>query len=84
MIPCEHAEERLDEKGLDILDVRHVLFHGRIVERQEEEQCVRFVYRGTSLDGDGMKCVVEIDESDVVTIVTSFRIGAQVSRRKKK
>jgi hypothetical protein len=81
VVPCEHAEEMLDGRDIDISDVRNVLFNGRIVERRQEGECTRYVYRSKSIDGDALRCVIEIDEHDVIIIVTVFRPGTQGKKK---
>ncbi len=39
-----HAEEEMEDDGLTILDVEHVVLTGRIVERQRDRRTAQFKY----------------------------------------
>ena len=72
IIPDE-IEAKLDEKGISIADVRHVVFYGRITHDEPRETKWRYTLKGKSIDGDRMKCIVDINGS--LVIVTAFLVG---------
>ncbi len=67
-----HAGQRMDERDVDILDIRHVLLYGRIVGHRPEGDAVRYTFHGKTLDGGRLRCVVDLGER--VVIVTVVRL----------
>ena len=69
----DHAQDRMEEHSLDIFDVRHVLFSGRVTRHtQEIPGCWRYIFTGKTIDGDRARCVVEVDSE--AKLITVFRL----------
>ena len=72
------AQDRMKESGLDMQDVTHVLRYGTVVEHSHPHENWRYAVDGRAVDGDRVRCVVEIDGE--LILVTAFN---PLRRRKK-
>jgi hypothetical protein len=61
-----HAEARLAQRGLDVLDVAHCLRYGRVTETSHPGRRWRYSVEGTTVERRRMRCVVEIVGSLVI------------------
>src|SRR5262245_60869090 len=64
-----HAQKRMKERNIDITDVQYVIRYGRITEHSKPMTFWRYTIVGKAVDGDGVKCVVEIDGSLIIVTV---------------
>ena len=68
-----HAQQHMQDEGIDDMDVHHVIKFGKIANHETSEyegHRYRYVLRGRSIDGFGMRVVVDLDGQ--MTIVTCF------------
>lgn len=66
-----HARLRMQERGIDELDLQHIIQTGRVVEEQLVRGNSRFKVAGRVVEGNAGACVVEIEGSLlVVTVMT--------------
>jgi hypothetical protein len=64
-----HAVSEMDADHLDLADVRHVLWYGRIVDEQVGEEGPRYRYHGEAVSGMPTGVVVELcGELVIVTV----------------
>ena len=52
-----------------MLDMQHVIRYGYVVEHSKPGQLWRYTVEGTSVDGEQVACVVEIN-GNLISIVT--------------
>lgn len=64
-----HAQERLLERGLDVLDIQHCIRFGKIKEHNKPIELWRYKIKGKAVDGEPMACIVEINGSLIVVTV---------------
>jgi hypothetical protein len=64
-----HAEERLFERGLNILDVEHLVRYGRVVENSRPGGVWRYKIKGRTVEGKTASAVFE-PNGDLLTVVT--------------
>jgi len=71
-----HADEEMNEDGLTIFDVESVIFSGKIVERQRDQNSGEFKYlvKGKSLTDEPVITVVKTGPTGKLVIVTVFCI----------
>lgn len=70
LILPEYCQVRQDQRGIEIQDIKHTIFHGRIVGHHAEGKRWRFEIKGKSVDGERMMVVVETNGA--LRIVTPF------------
>lgn len=63
-----HAQMRMAQRHKDMNDVAQVFRYGRVTEHSKPMDYWRYTILGKAVDGDPMKCVVEIN--DILKIVT--------------
>ena len=56
-----HARQRLAQRKLSLRDIRHCLKYGRVIEHSKPSRLWRYKVQGSTIDGDPMSCVVEIN-----------------------
>lgn len=66
--PGYHAQMRMTQREIDMNDVAHVIRYGRIIEHSKPMDHWRYTILGKAVDGDSMKCVLELN--DILKIVT--------------
>ena len=71
----DHAEERMEERGIDVLDVQQVILHGRISEHRKTRHASRWKLTGKAVDGKLLAVVVEIQGDLLVIAVMRTRRG---------
>lgn len=54
----DHVRERMEQRRLDMLDIQHTIRYGFIEENHVERNTVRYVVKGTAVDGRSLRCVV--------------------------
>jgi len=64
-----HAQRRMLERKIDMLDIEHMIQNGSVVEHSKPGQYWRYVVKGRSVDGDQMQCVTEINGQLIVVTV---------------
>jgi len=64
-----HAQLRMSQREIDILDIQNVIRYGRIVEHSKPLHLWRYAILGKAVDGAGMKVVVEINGSLIIVTV---------------
>lgn len=71
-----HADEEMDDDGLSILDVEHVILSGDIVERQRDRHTNEWKYLIQGLTDDGLTVVVvtKLSPTNMVVIITVYVI----------
>jgi len=69
-----HAQERMEEWAIDVLDIRHVIKYGRLVEHSRPGALWRYRIEGRTVDGDRLAVVVEIDGHLIVVTVLVLRV----------
>ena len=74
--PLPHAQERMQQRSIDILDIQNVLLYGRVTEHSLPGEQWRYTVQGLSVEGIRLACVVEINGS--LTLVSVV----DVSRRR--
>ena len=70
-----HAEEEMEDDGLTILDVEHVILTGSIVERQRDRPSAQFKYvvSGQTEAGDDVEVVGRLSLLGKLIILTVYR-----------
>ncbi len=70
-----HAEERLLGRGLNMLDVEHIVRYGRVIENSRPGNRWRYKMQGRTVEGKGASAVFELagDLLAVVTVMLSRR-----------
>ena len=58
------------ERGLDVLDIQHVIRFGRITDHEQERDLWRFEMEGKSVDGNRMRVVIDLNGRTI--LVTAF------------
>ena len=71
-----HAEEEMDEEGLQIYDIERGLLTGEILERQKEEDTGEWKYlvQGQTLVGDEVVLVAKLGPTGKLIIITAYRV----------
>jgi hypothetical protein len=64
-----HAQTRMRERKIDMLDIQYVVRYGRVIEYSKPGQLWRYTVEGTSVDGEHVACVVEINGNLIVVTV---------------
>jgi hypothetical protein len=64
-----HAQSRMRERAIDVNDIQYVIRYGRIIEHSKPMTHWRYTILGKAVDGDAMKCVVEINGNLIVVTV---------------
>ena len=64
-----HAQQRMKERDIDINDVANVIHYGRIMEHSKPIQHWRYTILGKAVDGERVKCVVEINGKLIIVTV---------------
>jgi len=64
-----HAAYEMEAECLDVADVRHVLWYGRIVEDQVGDDGPRYRYHGEAVSGMSTGVVVELSKELVIVTV---------------
>ena len=64
-----HAGRRLKERGLDVLDLEHIIRFGRVTEHSRPATRWRYRVDGRAVDGTPGTCVVEVDGTLIVVTV---------------
>jgi hypothetical protein len=74
-IMSTHADEEMDEDGLAIFDVEHVILTGEILERQKDNDTNEWKYRigGQSVAGEPAEVIAKISPSGKLVIITVYR-----------
>ena len=64
-----HAQQRMKQREIDMLDIANVIRYGRITEHTRPKTCWRYSILGKAVDGERMRCVVEIDGNLIIVTV---------------
>jgi Domain of unknown function (DUF4258) len=64
-----HAQLRMKQRKLDVNDAANCLRYGRIIEHSRPINYWRYTILGKAVDGERMKCVVEIDGNLIIITV---------------
>ena len=69
-----HAEEEMDDDGLTIFDIEHVLLNGEIVERQRGHQTGEWKYliEGRTLGSEVAIVVTKLNLTGKLIIITIY------------
>ncbi|MFQ6094177.1 MAG: DUF4258 domain-containing protein [bacterium] len=69
-----HAEEEMDDDGLTIFDIEHVLLNGKIVERQKDHQTGEWKYliEGRTLGSEIAIVVTKLTLTGKLVIITVY------------
>ena len=69
-----HADEEMDDDGLSIIDVEHVMMTGQIVERQRDRHTGewKYVLNGQTDDELNIMVVAKMSPTDTVVIITLY------------
>ena len=69
-----HAEEEMDNDGLTIFDIEHVLLGSKIVERQRDSQTGEWKYlvEGQTLGSEVAIAVTKLSLTGKVVIITVY------------
>jgi uncharacterized DUF497 family protein len=73
-VMSDHAEEQMDEDGLEIFDVEQVVLTGKIIERQRDHQTSEWKYlvRGATLVGREAVVVTKLSFTGKLVIITLY------------
>ena len=73
----EHAQDQMDARHVDALDVQQVIRFGKIMSHVPPEEnpsgLWRYTLRGKAVDGDKLDCVLDFDVNLVVVTVITKR-----------
>lgn len=69
VIWTHHAEERMDERDCNMLDVQHIIRYGQIIEHSLPKGYWRYTIKGETLSGRTASCVVEVKGSLIIVTV---------------
>lgn len=69
VIWTRHAEYRLFQRGLDMLDVEHVIKYGKVIEHSRPAELWRYKVVGTCVDKSSAACLVEIEAALIIVTV---------------
>jgi Domain of unknown function (DUF4258) len=74
-IMTTHAEEEMEDDGLTILDVEHVVLTGSIVERQRDRRTaqLKYVVAGQTEAGENAEVVGRLSLLGKLIILTVYR-----------
>lgn len=61
IVLTRHARQRMAQRQLSRRDIRHCLKYGRMVEHSKPFRLWRYKVDGSTIDGEPMSCVVEIN-----------------------
>ncbi len=61
IVLTRHARLRMAQRKLSRRDIRQCLKYGRVVEHSKPFRWWRYKVQGSTIDGDPMSCVVEIN-----------------------
>lgn len=66
-----HAERRLQERNLDLLDVENTILRGYITETSKPgpDGCWRYKVVGTTVNKEPMSCIVEMEGKLIIITV---------------
>ena len=73
-VMSDHAEEQMDEDGLEIFDVKQVILTGKIIERQRDHQTNEWKYlvQGATLVGREAVLVTKLSFTGKLVIITVY------------
>ena len=76
-----HARREMNEDGLTIYDVEHVILSGKILERQRDLDTLEPKYRiqGLSVAGRNAEVVVKISPTGSLVVITVY-LGGESER----
>lgn len=70
-----HAQNEMEEDGIDFADAVYVLTHCKITKGESEGADRRYRAEGTTIDGVAVAFIVSFDtEEKWIEIVTAFRV----------
>ena len=69
-----HAEEELENDGLNIFDIENAILSGEIVERQRDTDTkeLKYLFKGKSLDDNEIIVVGKISLTSKLVIITVY------------
>jgi len=69
-----HAVEELEDEGLSVLDVEHLVLTGRITQRQKDADTGEWKYlvTGYTLSHDEVVVVAKLSPTDKLVIITIY------------
>ncbi len=69
-----HAVEEMDDDGLSVFDVEHIVLTGEIVERQNDDKTYddKYLVAGYTLSGERAFVVSKISPTGKLVIITVF------------
>jgi hypothetical protein len=70
-----HAEEEMDDDGLDVFDVENAVWTGRIIQRQRDLETAewKYVLTGVALNKAKVTIVMKLSPTGKCVIVTVYR-----------
>ena len=71
-----HSDEEMEDDGLTIFDIEHVILTGEIVQRQFDVNSgeAKYLIEGRIESGDPVIVVVKLGATDTVVIITVYRV----------
>ena len=77
-----HAEEEMDEDGLNVIDVEECILTGRIVERQKDRAAGewKYVIVGRTTGASRASVVARIGPTDTVIVLTVFATQNRIDK----
>lgn len=69
-----HADEEMDDDGLNVFDVEQAILNGRIVERQRDRHTREWKYliEGQAQDSSTIIVVTKLSPTDKLVIITVY------------
>jgi hypothetical protein len=64
-----HAEARMKTRKIEMTDIQHLVRYGRVTEHSRPRFKWRYKIEGTSVDGESLRCLVEINGHLVIVTV---------------
>lgn len=72
-IPHPHALQRMEERGLNNLDIQHIIRYGKIVDHTMPSSLWRYKIQGRTLDRRTASCIVEMDAHSLILVTVISR-----------
>jgi len=71
-----HAEDEMEQDGLNIFDLEHVVLTGTVIERQRDIRTDQWKYHigGATIVGDDAEVVVRLGPTGKVLFITVYRV----------
>jgi len=71
-----HAEEEMDDDGLNVYDLEYIVLTGQIVRRQRDLETGRWKYRvrGRTVDDAEAEVVVQVGPTGTIVFITVYTL----------